>query len=106
MSAKPTPIAALLASRKTVLYAFAAILVLIMCTGLEVAIVVGTIRGKLAFAEAIGLSFGPLATGAIGVLGLAAKLIGAIAQEDAAAKASPQSIAAGGDVVVQKNDES
>jgi NADH:ubiquinone oxidoreductase subunit H len=103
---KKSPLAALLASRKTILLLFAVVLVLVMCTGLETAIVVAASRGRITIEAAIALSFGPLATGAIGVVVMAAKVIQAISVEDAAEKGATAPIAAGGNVVIEaKKDE-
>lgn len=75
-----SPLAGLVASRKGVL----TLLVLLMVTGLEIAIVVLTIRGKLPIESAITISLGGLFTGAL----TAMTTINGIAKEDAAQKST------------------
>lgn len=87
-----SPLAGLIGSRKGVL----TLLVIIMATGLEIAIIVLTIRGKLSIEAAILASFGGLFTSAI----TAIATINGISKEDASEKGRPLTVAAGGNADV------
>lgn len=98
-----SPLAGLLASRKTILFVFVTVLVLVMCIALETVIAIAAIKGRMTIEAAIGLSFGPLVVGALGAVVMASKVIDAIAKEDAAAKTTGP-IAVGGNLDITKGD--
>jgi hypothetical protein len=95
-----TAFAGILGSRKGLTFLMLVVLIGFACVALEVAIVVLTIRGRIDVDRAIGISFGTMVTGALGAVLAGSKLIDAISREDAATKAGPQSVAAGGDVII------
>lgn len=86
---KPSPLALLLSSRKAALGAFVAALIILFATGIEVAIVVATIRGRMTLEAAINASFGSLFVAASGAISLAWKIIDGITKEDVASKTAP-----------------
>lgn len=95
--------AGLASSRKGLTFLLLLVLIGVASVGLEVAIVVLTIRGRLDVERAITVSLGTLITAAIGGVIAGARLIDAIAHEDAAQKSAPTSIAAGGDVILPQS---
>lgn len=95
-AAPPSPWKLLLASRKVQFTIAGLALVLFLVLGAEVAFVVLTIQGKLSVEAFVTATFVTLPTGVVGVAWQIKSVVDGIAQEDAAAKASPTSVSASG----------